>query len=75
MMPGETLLTLIPSEATSSDSLQANVTIAPLVAAPQQPEIVEITVHPDWALTHELALAIAISAPWLGTYFAFEGGA
>jgi len=30
---------------------------------------VEITVHPDWALTDELALTILISAPWLGAYF------
>jgi DivIVA domain-containing protein len=30
---------------------------------------VEIVVHPDRALTDELALAIAISAPWLDLYF------
>jgi hypothetical protein len=29
---------------------------------------VEITVHPDWELTEELVLAIAISAPWLNEY-------
>jgi hypothetical protein len=31
--------------------------------------IVEIAVHPDWKLTEELALSIAISAPWLRSYF------
>jgi hypothetical protein len=37
---------------------------------------VEITVHPDWKLTDELVLAIAISAPWLDMYFnAPTGGA
>lgn len=38
--------------------------------------IVEITVHPGWALTDELLLAIAISAPWLNSYFTpkFQGG-
>ena len=30
---------------------------------------VEITVHPDWTLTDELVLVIAISAPWLQGYF------
>jgi DivIVA domain-containing protein len=35
---------------------------------------VEITVHPDWKLTNELALAIAISAPWLRGYFQTGGG-
>lgn len=35
---------------------------------------VEIIVHPAWPLTEELALAIAISAPWLGTYFELGGG-
>ena len=37
---------------------------------------VEITVHPDWKLTDELVLAIAISAPWLPQYFLrhVEGG-
>jgi hypothetical protein len=36
---------------------------------------VEITVHPDWTLTDELVLAMAISAPWLHSYFALpEGG-
>jgi DivIVA domain-containing protein len=36
--------------------------------------LVEITVHPDWKLTDELALAIAISAPWLRGYFQTGGG-
>lgn len=35
---------------------------------------VEITVHPDWKLTDELVLAIAISAQWLPYYFWREGG-
>jgi hypothetical protein len=35
---------------------------------------VEITVHPDWKLTDELVLVIAISAPWLHSYFLIEGG-
>jgi hypothetical protein len=35
---------------------------------------VEITVHPGWELTDELVLAIAISAPWLRTYFQQPGG-
>jgi hypothetical protein len=30
---------------------------------------VEITLHPDNNLTDELVLAIAISAPWLASYF------
>ncbi len=30
---------------------------------------IEITIHPDQKLTDELAIAIAISAPWLGQYF------
>ena len=30
---------------------------------------VEITVHPDRQLTEELVLAIAVSVPWLGSYF------
>ena len=34
----------------------------------------EITVHPDQRLTDELALAIAVSAPWLYLYFYQEGG-
>jgi DivIVA domain-containing protein len=34
----------------------------------------EIIVHPDWKLTDELALAIAISAPWLSHYFASTSG-
>jgi hypothetical protein len=38
------------------------------------PKLVEITVHPDWKLTDELVLAIAISAPWLGSYFEKGGG-
>ena len=33
-------------------------------------DTVEITVRPDWKLTDELALAIAISAPWLADYHA-----
>ena len=36
--------------------------------------IVEITVHPGWELTDALALAIAISAPWLGSYFSEPSG-
>jgi hypothetical protein len=38
--------------------------------------VVEITVHPGRQLTNELVLAIAISAPWLGSYFSepVEGG-
>ena len=32
-------------------------------------QTVEIIVHPDWTLTDELVLAIAISAPWLSSYF------
>ena len=35
-------------------------------------EAVEITVHPAWTLTDELALALAISAPWLSEYFLIE---
>jgi hypothetical protein len=35
---------------------------------------VEITVHPDWELTDQRALAIAISARWLGSYFSTPGG-
>jgi hypothetical protein len=31
--------------------------------------IVEIAVHPDWKLTDELVLSIAISAPWVRSYF------
>jgi hypothetical protein len=34
----------------------------------------EITLHPDHRLTDELALAIAVSAPWVGDYFKREGG-
>jgi hypothetical protein len=34
----------------------------------------EITVHPDWELTDELALALAISAEQLGQYFKRPGG-
>jgi hypothetical protein len=37
-------------------------------------DTVEITVRPDWKLTDELALAIAISAPWLPGYFQTGGG-
>ena len=36
--------------------------------------IVEITVHPDRELADELVLAIAISAPWLGSYFSQQLG-
>ncbi len=36
--------------------------------------IVEVTVHPGWPLTDELMLAIAISAPWLNSYFLEPGG-
>lgn len=36
--------------------------------------IVEITVHPGWELTDALVLAIAISAPWLGSYFSEPAG-
>jgi hypothetical protein len=35
---------------------------------------VEIIVHPHWKLTDELVLAIAISAPELGSYFSTGGG-
>lgn len=35
---------------------------------------VEITIHPGQPLTDELALAIAISPPWLSSYFSSEGG-
>ena len=37
-------------------------------------ERVEITVHPGQRLTDELTLAIALSAPWLRSYFASSGG-
>jgi hypothetical protein len=37
-------------------------------------ERVEITVHPDQQLTNELTLAIALSAPWLRSYFKSSGG-
>ena len=33
-----------------------------------------VVVHPDWTLTDELVLVIAISAPWLHSYFKMEGG-
>lgn len=36
--------------------------------------IVEITVHPGWPLTDELVLAIAISTPWLNSYFSEPRG-
>lgn len=37
---------------------------------PEHPrDEVEITVHPDLELTDELVLAVAVSAPWLRTYF------
>jgi DivIVA domain-containing protein len=35
---------------------------------------IEIAVHPDHRLTEELALTIAVSAPWIGDYFSREGG-
>ena len=35
---------------------------------------IEITVHPDQQLTDELALVIALSAPWLSSYFTSSGG-
>ena len=35
---------------------------------------IEITVHPDRRLTEELALAIAVSAPWMGDYLLEEHG-
>jgi DivIVA domain-containing protein len=35
---------------------------------------VEIAVHPDQQLTEELALAIAVSVPWFGSYFKHPGG-
>jgi DivIVA domain-containing protein len=37
-------------------------------------ETVEITVHPGQRLTDELTLAIALSAPWLRSYFGSSGG-
>jgi DivIVA domain-containing protein len=37
-------------------------------------ERVQITVHPGQRLTDELTLAIALSAPWLRSYFASSGG-
>jgi DivIVA domain-containing protein len=37
-------------------------------------DTVEITVHPEWELTDELALAIAVSAPWIPGYFSKAGG-
>jgi hypothetical protein len=35
---------------------------------------IEIIVHPDWELTDQRALALAISAPWLSSYFNTPGG-
>jgi hypothetical protein len=35
---------------------------------------IEITVHPGRKMTDKLALALAISAEWLGSYFATPGG-
>jgi hypothetical protein len=32
-------------------------------------ETTEIAVNPGWKLTDELTLAIAVSAPWLDSYF------
>ena len=37
-------------------------------------QTVEITVHPDWDLTDELVLVIAISAPWFHSYFKIQVG-
>jgi hypothetical protein len=34
----------------------------------------QIIVHPGWELTDELALALAISCDWLGSYFERPGG-
>jgi len=34
-----------------------------------RPSIVEIAVNPGWELADELVLAIALSAPWPGSYF------
>ncbi len=45
-----------------------------IISRPRAWDTVEITVHPNWTLTEELALAIAISAPWLGAYFELGGG-
>ncbi len=42
---------------------------SPLVRDP-----VEIIVHPDWELTDQRALAIAVSARWLRSYFSEPGG-
>jgi DivIVA domain-containing protein len=38
------------------------------------PRPVEIIMHPDWKLTDELTLALAISGKWLDHYFAPPGG-
>jgi len=35
---------------------------------------IEISVHPRQQLTEELTIALALSAPWLGSYFRSEGG-
>jgi hypothetical protein len=35
---------------------------------------VEIALHPGWKLTEERVLAVAISAPWLHSYFSVESG-
>ena len=46
-------------------------------STPQFPGLwkaIEITVHPGQQLTGELAIAIAISAPWLSSYFTVPGG-
>lgn len=45
--------------------------LKPLRWGPPRPEII---VHPGQRLTDELALALALSANWLGTYFARPGG-
>ena len=33
-----------------------------------------VVVHPDWTLTDELVLVIAISAPWFYSYFKIQVG-
>jgi hypothetical protein len=35
---------------------------------------VEVAVHPDQGITDELLLVLAVSAPWLWTYFLRDGG-
>jgi hypothetical protein len=38
------------------------------------PRQVEIAVHPDQGITDELLLILAVSAPWLWTYFLRDNG-